>query len=213
MKISMTSKQVARIAGAFYLAYIFASIVADLIAHIGFGDAVKIVQTLTDDPSLFRVGFVISLVSAFLFFMAAWSLYVLLKSVNKSLALLFLMLNLIGVSIQCAGMLPLYAALLSANNINPQTYLFVDVFKSSVIMAQLFFGTWLFPLGYLVYKSKFMPRILGIILILDGFAVLIWFFQSYLLPEYPQIHYPGLVVSFIAEFGLALWLLIKGIKT
>ncbi len=209
----MPPKKVARVAGAFYLAYILASIIADLIAHVGFGDAGTIIKTLTADPAMFRVGFVISLVSGFLFFMAAWSLYVLLKHVNKNLALLFMLLNLIGVAIQCIGMLPLYAAILSVGHVNYLTYIFVNVFKNSVIMAQLFFGTWLFPLGYLVYRSRFLPKALGVILLLDGVAVLIWFFQAYLLPAYPQIHYPGLVVSFLAEVGLTLWLLIVGVKT
>ena len=47
---------------------------------------------------------------------------------------------------------------------------------------------------------------------LDGIAVLVWFLQALLLPDYHAIHYPGLVVSFLAEFGLALWLLVKGVK-
>jgi hypothetical protein len=206
------NKKIAKIAGAFYLLFILSSIIADLITHIGFGDATKIIQTLTTNPSLFRIGFVISLLSAFFFFMAAWSLYVLLKPVNKNLALLFLLLNLIGVVIQCVGMLPLYAAILSVGNIDPTIFIFVKLFKNSVVMAQLFFGVWLFPLGYLVYKSKFIPKTLGILLILDGFAVLIYFLQMYLLPDYPRIHYPGLLISFAAEFGLTLWLLIKGVK-
>ena len=64
----------------------------------------------------------------------------------------------------------------------------------------------------LVYKSRFLPRFLGILLMLDGVGVLIWFFQALLWPAYPAIHYPGLAVSFIAEVGLALWLLVKGVK-
>lgn len=205
-------KKVARMAGAFYLAFILASIVADLIAHVGFGDAAKIIQTLSSNLALFRVGFVISLLSAFFFFMAAWFLYVLLKPVNKDLALLFLLLNAIGVAIQCVGTLLLYAAILSVGHVNSQTYLFVNLFKNSVDMAQLFFGTWLFPLGYLVYKSKFLPKFLGILLMVDGVGVLIVFFQSYLLPGYPQIAYPCWAVGFLAEFGLTLWLLIMGAK-
>jgi len=80
------------------------------------------------------------------------------------------------------------------------------------VTAQLFFGTWLFPLGYLVYKSRFLPRFLGVLLMLDGIGVGIWFLQALLLPDYPAIRYPGLAVSFIAEVGLALWLLVKGVK-
>jgi len=88
----------------------------------------------------------------------------------------------------------------------------INVYKTGWVTAQLFFGTWLFPLGYLVYKSRFLPRFLGVLLLLDGIAVLIWFLQALLLPGYPAIHYPGLAVSFIAELGLALWLLVKGVR-
>jgi len=91
-------------------------------------------------------------------------------------------------------------------------YLSIDVYKTGFVTAQLFFGAWLFPLGYLVYKSGFLPRFLGVLLVLDGIAVLIWFHQALLLPDYPAIRYPGLVVSFVAELGLALWLLVKGVK-
>jgi hypothetical protein len=91
-------------------------------------------------------------------------------------------------------------------------YLFINVYKTGFVTAQLFFGTWLFPLGYLVYRSKFLPRFLGVLLMLDGIAVLIWFLQALLLPAYPVITYPGLAVSFIAEVGLAMWLLVRGVK-
>lgn len=88
----------------------------------------------------------------------------------------------------------------------------INVYKLGWVTAQLFFSTWLFPLGYLVYKSSFLPRFLGILLMLDGIGVLIWFLQALLLPAYPAITYPGLVVSFLAEVGLALWLLFMGVK-
>ena len=92
------------------------------------------------------------------------------------------------------------------------SYLAINVYKMGFVTAQLFFGTWLFPLGYLVYRSRFLPRFLGILLMLDGIGVLIWFLQALLLPAHPAISYPGLVVSFIAEVGLASWLLVKGVK-
>jgi hypothetical protein len=88
----------------------------------------------------------------------------------------------------------------------------VNVYRTGWVTAQLFFGRWLLPLGYLVYKSKFLPRFMGILLMLDGIFVLVWFLQALLLPDYPAIHYPGLAVSFIAEVGLALGLLVKGVK-
>jgi hypothetical protein len=155
--------------------------------------------------------------------MAAWGLYVLLRRVNKDLALLFLLLNAVGVAIQGASMLSLASAMLqgdgashmqaySAAQLEGLAYLSINVYKTGWVTAQLVFGTWLFPLGYLVYKSKLLPRFLGVLLMLDGFAVLIWFFQALLLPAYNAIHYPGLALSLIAEVGLALWLLVKGVR-
>ena len=88
----------------------------------------------------------------------------------------------------------------------------LNLYLSSFVTAQLFFGTWLFPLGYLVYKSGFLPKFLGVLLILDGFAIVFWFLQANLLPDYPAIAYPGLALSFIAEVGLGLWLLVRGVS-
>jgi hypothetical protein len=91
-------------------------------------------------------------------------------------------------------------------------YLSANLYKTGFVTAQLFFSAWLFPLGYLVYKSGFLPKFLGVLLLIDGFAILIWFLQGLLLPSLPAISYPGFAVSFIAEVGLGLWLLVKGVS-
>ena len=216
-------KKMARITGGLYLAFILASVLADLIGHIGIAEVEQAYDLLARSPWQFSLGLVFALLSAFLFFMAAWGLYVLLRPVNRDLALLFLLLNAIGVAIQCVSMFPLiFAKLLGDGSIFMQAYsaaqveglmqISINLYKLSFVIAQLFFGAWLFPLGYLVYKSRFLPRFLGVLLILDGFAVLLWFFQAILLPDYPAIIYPGLALSFVAEFGLGFWLLIKGMK-
>jgi hypothetical protein len=219
----LTQDKVARITGGLYLGFILASVVADMLGHIGLGDAQQVYRAIVTNASSFRLGLVIALISAFLFLMSAWGLYVLLRPVNKELALLFLLLNTVGVAIQCASMFPLLSALLqgegasrmhgySAAQLEGLAYLSINVYKTGFVTAQLFFGTWLFPLGYLVYKSGFLPRFLGVLLMLDGVAVLIWFLQALLLPDHPAITYPGIAVSFVAEVGLAFWLLVKGVK-
>jgi hypothetical protein len=173
--------------------------------------------------SLFRIGFVISLFSVVFFLLAAWYLYVLLKPVDKNIALLFLLLNLGGFAIWCFGMLNLFASLLllsgadylkvfQPDQLQALAILFVNLYKNGYIVAQIPYGFWLFPLGYLVFKSGFLPKILGILLIADGFGLLIYVFQRFLLPGYEVISYPCMVVSFIAELSLTLWLLIKGVK-
>jgi hypothetical protein len=214
--------KVARVTGGFYLVYILAMVLADVLGHIGRGTSEQVYQAIVTNAGSFRLGLVLAFMSAFLFLMTAWGLYVLLRPVNKNLALLFLLLNTVGVAIQCASMFPLVSAMLqgdgashmqafSAAQLEGLAYLSINVYKTGFVTAQLFFGMWLFPLGYLVYKSKSLPRFLGVLLMLDGIAVLIWFSQALLLPDYAAIRYPGLAVSFIAEVGLALWLLVKGV--
>ena len=215
--------KMARIAGGCYLAFILTSVLADRLGHIGLGSAQEVYQAVATDPSSFRLALVVGLVSAFLFLVTAWSLYVLLRPVNERLALLFLLLNTVGVAIQCASMFPLLAALLmgdagshmqaySAAQIEGLGLLSAGVYKVGFVTAQLFFGTWLFPLGYLIYKSGYLPRFLGVLLMADGVAVLVWFFQALVLPSHPAITTPGIVVSLVAEVGLTVWLLVRGVK-
>ena len=215
--------KLARITGGFYLAYVLASVLAGVLGNIGLGTVPQVSEAILTDPAAFRLGLVVALISGCLFLVVAWGLYVILRPVNRDLALLFLALNAVGVAIQGAAFLSLVSALLqtdaashmgaySAAQLEGLAYLSIGVYKAGWVTAQLFFATWLFPLGYLVYKSGMLPRWLGVLLVLDGIAVMIWFLQALLLPDYPAIHYPGLVVSFVAEVGLALWLLFKGVK-
>lgn len=219
----LAQDKLARITGGFYLGYFVAAVLATMLGQIGLGTAQQVYQAIVTNAWSFRLGLVVALISGFLFLMAAWGLYVLLRPVNKYLALLFLLLNAVGVAIQGASMLSLVSAMFlgggasymqahSAAQLEGLAYLSINVYKTGWVTAQLFFGTWLFPLGYLVYKSKSLPRFLGVLLMLDGIGVLIWFLQALLLPAYRVITYPGLAVSFIAELGLALWLLVKGVK-
>jgi hypothetical protein len=219
----LAADKVARIAGGFYLAFVLASVLAGVLGHIGMGGVDQVYQSIVTNAWSFRLALVVALISAFLFVIAAWGLYVLLRPVDQYLALLFLLLNAVGVAIQCASMFPLISALLqgdaashlqaySAAQLEGLAHLSIGVYKTGFVTAQLFFGTWLFPLGYLVYKSMFLPRFLGVILMLDGIGVLIWFVQALLLPANPAISYPAFVLGFVAEVGLALWLLVKGVK-
>ena len=219
----MALDKVARITGGLYLAYIAAMVLADTLGHIGRGTAQQVFEAIVTEATSFRLGLAVALISGFLFLVVAWGLYVLLRRVDRDLALLFLLLNAVGVAIAGASMLWLVSAMVPGDAAgHMQAFpaaqrdglanLSIEVYRTGFVTAQLFFGAWLFPLGYLVYKSGFLPRFLGVLLVLDGIAVLIWFLQALLLPDYPAIRYPGLALSFLAEFGLALWLLVKGVK-
>jgi hypothetical protein len=213
----------ARITGGLYLSFIVSSVLADVLGHVGRGNTPQVYDAITTSPGTFRLALVCAFVSTFFFLMAAWGLYVLLRRVNRDLALLFLLLNAVGVAVQCASMLALVSALFLGNPGDgpaalpqPQADALaqgdIDVYRTGFVTSQLFFGTWLFPLGYLVLRSGFLPRLLGALLILDGVAELVWFTQALLLPAHPEIKTPGTFVSLLAEVGLTLWLLVRGVK-
>jgi hypothetical protein len=219
-----SSKKDARRAGLFYFAFVITCIFAGVVRStlIDYGDASKTADHLKNSEWLLRISSVVDVVSAVLFLVAAWALYVLLKPVNKNLALLFLLLNAAGVAVQCNSLLNSFVPMLTyggadfnkvfqPDQLDALNLLFLNLHKSGFTIAQIFYGSWLLPLGYLVYKSGFLPKWLGILLIADFFGVMIWFFQFFLLPGFDIITYPGLAIGFIAEFSLSLWLMIKGI--
>lgn len=218
-----SSRATARIAGGLYLAYIGVTALATYLRStlITASDSTT-AQRILANPVVLRAAFVTDLVSGVLFFLTAWALYSLLRPVNGTYALAFVLLNLGGVVVQCANTLNLLAALqvlsdsnlqvtFSASQLQALAMNDIHLYNDGAMIAQIFFGTWLLPLGYLVYRSGFLPRVLGALLLLDGFAVLIWFSQYFLLLSLPFISYPGLAESFVAEFGLGLWLLIKAV--
>jgi hypothetical protein len=222
---SSSMNRTAKIAGLFYLIFVVLLPLATTIRSqlIVSGDAAATAQKITANELLFSISFMTELVSALFFVLAAWALYALLKQVNKNIALLFLLLNLCGVAIECTSVLNLsttlsllsgadYLTVFPADQLQAQALLHVGMYTNGFMIAQIFFGAWLLPLGYLVYRSGFLPRFLGILLIIDFFGVLVWFLQFFLLPEADFIKYPGLAAGFIAEVSLTLWLLIKGVK-
>ena len=171
----------------------------------------------------FRIGIMGDLLAAALFLLTAWALYVLLKPVNEKIALLFLLLNLTGVAIQCSSDLCLFASQMliggadylkgfQADQLPALAMLSLVLYKNGFMIAQIFYGAWLFPLGYTVFKSGFLPKILGIALMIHCCTWLMTALQFFLFPGFTAITYVSWPLGFIAEFGLTLWLLIMGAK-
>ncbi len=221
----------ARIAGFLYLIYIIISIFADVLGRsnlIVLGDAATTAGNIMASAWQFRVGIVSDLVAAVFFVLTAWALFVLLKPVNKDIALLFLLLNLTGVAVWCGSDLFLIASqlLLSGADylkvfqVNQQqalAMLSLYIYKYGFLgIAQIFFGAWLFPLGYLVFKSGFIPKILGVILMVHCVVWLTSTLQFFLFPAFIAETFVGITyisypLGFISEFALTLWLLIRGV--
>jgi hypothetical protein len=221
-----TTKKTARFAGFLYLSYIIVTAIANAVGRKGIivdGDAVATAANIIAKGMLFRIGFVSDVLAGVLFLLAAWALYVLLKPVNKNIALLFLLVNLGGVAVQCINMLNLFSAVIlssgvdylkvfQADQLQALAMVFLDLYKNGFMIAQFFFGVWLFPLGYLVFKSGYLPKVLGIVLMVECFGWLLYPFQFFLFPSYGAITYLSFAVGFIGEFSLALWLLIMGAR-
>jgi hypothetical protein len=220
--MNSTSK-IARTAGLFYLLYVITSVIANLFGNFVFVEAQVTVNHIMTHAFQFRIGFVINLFSVVFFLLAAWALYVLLKPVNKDLALLFLLFNVAGFAVWLFSSLCLFGSLVILNEsetiqafqpdqLQALAVFFFGLYKTGVVIAQVPYGVWLFPLGYLVLKSKFLPKILGVLLIADGICQFVYVCQRFIFPDLAIIAYPCLVISFIAEVSLALWLSIKTVN-
>ena len=147
--VELSPARVARFTGGFYVAYIVVTVLATILGQIGMGDAPQVEQAIVTNEGSFRVALVLALVSGFLFLLVAWGLYVLLRPVNRNLALLFLLLNAVGVATQGASLMWLISALLqgdpasqmqaySAAQVEGLAYLSIGVYKVGFVTAQLF---------------------------------------------------------------------------
>jgi len=218
-----TNQRTARIAGFLYLMVAVTAFFTDIYVRKGLivpGDASMTAHNIMASQCLFRLGFVSDLVMTICWLLLAFTLYVLFRSVNKNCALLMVSFVLVGSAVTCINSLNQFAALLVLNGadylnvlgtaqLQALAMLFLDLNKHGIFIADIFFGLWLFPLAYLVIKSGFIPRILGILLIVAGWGYVIDFFIFYL---FPHLDVTINQYTFWGELFLLLWLLIKGVS-
>jgi hypothetical protein len=91
--------------------------------------------------------------------------------------------------------------------------LFLKINDYSVLALELFWGLWLFPLAFLVYKSGFIPRFLGVWLLINGIVYVLLSFASIVLPEYKDLVFTVGMPAMFGELVFMLWLLIKGVTS
>jgi len=186
------------------------------------GDAARTVNNIMASESLFRLSLVSELIRQIFIMLLSLILYKLLKPVNKNIASLMVIFALVGVSISMLNELNHFAALLlssgadylkafGADQLQALVMFFLDLRKYGTSIPQVF-SLWVLFLGYLVFKSGFLPKILGVVLMIHCFSWLMYFSLFFLSPDYDVTTNLSFLLGFIAEFGLTLWLLIKGIK-
>lgn len=197
-------KKAARGAGILYIIMgvfmIFGGMYVDSKIYVP-GDAMATVSNILASEWLFRLGFVSNLVGLIFQLLLVHALYDLFKSVDKGQARLMVIFVIAGVSVAFLNMLNLYAPILllsgggHLSTFNPAqlqslSMVFLNMYEHGIMIAEIFWGLWLIPLGILVYRSRFVPKVLGALLIVGCFGHLISFLSIFLFLGYSTILTP-----------------------
>jgi hypothetical protein len=187
------------------------------------GDATATAKNILAHEMLFRVGIFGELFSLVAFLFLAMALYRLLSGVNKTHASLMVALILVSVAIGFVNVVNNIAALTLFRGADflsvfdkPQRdalgMLFLGLHHQGHVVNEIFWGLWLFPFGILVFRSGFLPRVLGVWLTINGFAYLTISFTGLLLPQYQDKVFTISQPALFGELAIMLWLVIKGAK-
>jgi uncharacterized protein DUF4386 len=221
-----STKKTARIAGLLYLVNGvtgFFGIIYVPSRLIASGNAAATANNILASERLFRLGIVSELICAGEFVFLLWVLYRLLGAVNKTYAALMVILGLVFVPIMFVNTLSEIAALkllrdadlvstFGKSQLEAMAMLFLDLHRYGYVVGWML-GLWLFPFGLLVYRSGFLPRILGVLLIAAGFGYLANGLTPLLLPNYEDV--VGRIANIpltLGEPAIILWLLVMGAK-
>jgi len=183
------------------------------------GDVTTTANNIIASSGLFRMGIFFFLVVAILDVLVAWALYILLKPVNNSLSLLAAWFRVVYAAILTFALSNLlivllllgdgYSKVFDSNQLYAQVMLFLNAFTDVWDLGLVIFGLHLLVLGYLAFKSGYIPKILGILVIIAGLGYTIDSFGKILSPSY---NVSLATITFIGEVLLVFWLLWRGIK-
>ena len=219
-----SERKLARVAGSLYLVVAVLGGFAELYVRdrlVDLGDPAATAANIRESASLFRAGFAADLVQATFFLFTAMALYVLLRHVNELVARAMVVFVAVSVAIMCINLLNQLVALRVATGdgyassfggSNELTGLFAGMHHDGYLIAQIFFGLWLAPLGYLVVRSGWFPKVLGILLIAGCVGYLADTFVQLLAPSVADgIEAFVLAPAAIGEVAFVGWLLVKGV--
>lgn len=222
----MSANQLARLAGGLYLILAICGGFAQLVARGGVkvpGDVAATADNIRASSTLVTIGFVADGVNILFFIGMGLVLYVLLSPVSRWASATFVVFVAIAVAIMGsalaahAGALvlatdPAYTTSLGAASADALAALFLDLHGFGYLVAEIFFGLWLAPLGYAVYRSGFFPRVLGIGLVVGAVSYIASYTATVLTPGFVESDL-GLYLALpagLAEVAFILWLLIRG---
>jgi Domain of unknown function (DUF4386) len=189
------------------------------------GDSAATLANIMANPQLLRLGIAAGFICYIAYTLLPLVLYKLLESVSRSAAVLMVVFALIGVTISFVNLFH-RLDLLSLTNQSPYPSAFtpeqlqamvmlcLDAYRHGIVECEIFWGLWLLPFGYLVYRSGFLPKVLGVLLMLGCFGSLIDVFAGLIFPgfaKWPIAKFVTMPAS-IAEIGTCLWLLLVGVQ-
>lgn len=219
-----TNKSKARIAGLLYFIVVLTGIFSLMYVPsqlIVWGDALQTLEDIKSSENLFRLGILAESISFTAFLLLPLVLYSLLEQVNKSYAIAMVALALPSIPLFFSVLLNKFAILSlihgTENSVATQAeqvMFYLHQFNDGNLLGQNFWALWLFPLGYLVFKSGFLPKILGYILMVGSIGYYMDFLARVAIPNYSEFiiaDYLTIPAS-IGEIGTCLWLLIMGAK-
>lgn len=226
----ISPRKTARAAGLLYIIIIVAGLFAEFFVRSSLvvsGDATATANNIMASQSLFRLGFVSDLIMIMCDVGIGLIFYVLLKPVSNALALLAAFFRLAQATTLGINLLNMYFAgrfvtgagylsVLGADQSHALGLLFLDAHGIGYSIAMVFFGLSILILGYLVIKSGYFPRILGILLVLASLGYLFDSLALFLLPNYSDYEaifsMVVLIPAFIGELVFCVYLLIKGLN-
>ena len=170
------------------------------------------ISNIIENETLFRWSIISALVVQLINSILVLLLFKIFMHTNKAMAALMVIFSLLAVPIAFLNEINNLAVLQLLDQANESQQLisvFLNLHHQGIIIAQVFWGLWLFPLGYLVYQSGFMPKFIGILLIIGCLGYVIDSFTLILLPQF-KITFSEF--TFLGEVIFPLWLLIKGIN-
>ena len=186
------------------------------------GDAATIAQDILSHELLFRTGVINDLISSTIWVFLVLVLYRLFKSVDERQAKLLVALVVVQIptvfimdAFSITSLMIVKGEVLKTFELSQRqdlAVLFLRINDYGVLTLELFWGLWLFPLAILVYRSRYLPRFLGVWLTINGFALVVLSFTSLLFPQYKDIVYKIAFPAILGEIALMLWLVIKGAK-
>jgi hypothetical protein len=216
----------ARIAGLLYLMVIVGGLFAELFVRarlVVHGDAAATAHNIQAHELLYRLGFAVEIFYCACNLPLIFILYDLFKVVNKRVSLVMVFFSLVGTAIESVSLLCHFAPLVILGNgtqlsaftveqLQAAAYTSVGLFEYGFAICLVFFGFYCLALAYLIFRSTFFLRIIGVLLAIEGLGYVVNSFTLFLTPGLQARIFPYFMATGIGEIALCLWLLVIGVN-